>query len=408
MALASAGLADTKEVFMFKVGGFWFLLLAFLSAMFLFPVGPTYAGGKIQVGDDKWIDFGMGLRSSFQTTEDAAPDGRNPSTQAGVDNFRLYINGQIHKYLKFEVNTESTGGDTNDMFILDAIAKVEFNQYINLWFGRMLAAADRAEMSGPFFSSTYTFNKTPFYPQDFGNPHGGGAHAGKYGRDEGVNLWGALGEQKRLTYVVGAFDGLNGGANQTDQPLVAGRVSYNFLNVENNPGYYTSSTYYGAQGDIFTLAVAAQHQKDGAGSMSSSSDFTGMSADLLYEEVFGDGSVVTVEGEAKQFTANYGACVAGEECFGLFDGQAFMGKALYMMPDKVGIGHLQPYAGYTEVRPDVGPNQSEIEGGLNYIIDGHQAKASLFYQHGDINRFDFTNNGLKNTTIGFALQYQFL
>ena len=65
------------------------------------------------------------------------------------------------------------------------------------------------------------------------------------------------------------FNGLESsagaGPNQDDNLLYAGRVAYNFLSVEKNPGYYTSGTYYGISGDILTVAVAFQSPEDVAG-----------------------------------------------------------------------------------------------------------------------------------------------
>jgi hypothetical protein len=80
-----------------------------------------------------------------------------------------------------------------------------------------------------------------------------------------------------------------------------------------------------------------------------------------------------------------------------------------MFPQKIGMGQFQPYVVYTGVSPDQGNSQFEFEGGLNYIIDGHRAKASLFYQYGDIDRFDFSGLDNRNQyTIGLAVQFQLL
>ena len=114
-------------------------------------------------------------------------------------------------------------------------------------------------------------------------------------------------------------------------------------------------------------------------------------------------------GEFKHFEANYdkGTCSDGDFC--IFDGDSWLAKGLYMFPQKVGIGQFQPYVVYTGVSPDDGNSQFEFEGGLNYVIDGHKAKASLFYQYGDIDRFDFSGLDNRNQyTIGLALQFQLL
>ena len=68
----------------------------------------------------------------------------------------------------------------------------------------------------------------------------------------------------------------------------------------------------------------------------------------------------------------------------MFDGDSFSVVSLYLFPEKFGIGQFQPYVRYSGVYPDGSSNRDEIEGGVNYIIDGHNARVSLFYQYGDI------------------------
>lgn len=351
---------------------------------------PAFAGPKFEFGDDQWLSIGAGARVHFFAQEDHAADGENWSKHFGLENMRLYVNGQIHKYLKIEFNTDCTDclGDNSKgtMIVLDAIGKFEFNQYVNIWAGRQLVPSDRAELDGPYFQNTFDFNKTPFYPSDFGN-----FVAGRFGRDDGVNLWGAFFEDKRLTYVVGVFDGVDHTTSQRHRPntsdnlLWAGRVSYNFWDVEQNPGYYTSSTYYGKGGDILTLSFAAQRHEDGAGTAEDQSDFTGYSTDLLMEKILPNNGVLTLEGEYKVFQTGLTTTALNDpNCFCLFDGDSWTATGLYLFPDKLGIGQLQPYVRYTANNPDFSTSRSEIEFGTNYIIDGHNAKIALFYQYGDI------------------------
>jgi hypothetical protein len=239
-------------------------------------------------------------------------------------------------------------------------------------------------MSGPYYANTYDFNRTPFYPSDYSTTFGNGG-AGVYGRDNGLSIWGGLGEKKRFTYAVGAFGGLQGGANQDDNPLFGSRLSYNFLNVEDNPGYYTSSTYYGGAGDIFTIGFAIQYQEDGAGTETQPTDFTGYSVDLLWEMVLGGGGVITLESEFKTFDTDLSdIALADASCFCRFSGDAGMATLLYLFPQKVGIGQLQPYIGYTKNDPDYSADRDNIEVGVNYIIKGQNARISVFYDYGDI------------------------
>lgn len=354
-----------------------------LSVLIAAPLAE--AGKKLEIDDTKWISIGVGTRGSFTTIEDAAPNGDDWNNDFNLDSARVYLNGQVTEQIAFELNTECTfcGSDLEDYDILDAIVKFNLSPVFNVWVGRLLVPADRAEMSGPYYANVYDFNKTPFYPADYSTSFSNGA--GVYGRDQGVTFWGGLGEEARFTYAAGVFNGYDGAANQSDNLLYGARLSYNFLNVEKNPGYYTSSTYYGTAGDIFTVAIAAQYQEDGTGTELDPADFTGFSTDVLYETVLDGGGVVTMEGEYKNFDADLSAdALAAADCFCMFSGDAYMGTALYMFSKEVGIGKFQPYIRYTKNSPDDSSDRDEFEAGVNYIIDGQNARISAFYQYGDI------------------------
>ena len=211
-----------------------------LAGSLLLSAMGANAGGKIAIDDTKWISIGAAARGSFTTIEDAAPDG-DWSSDFNADSARIYVNGQIHQYIKFELNTEYIlcGNSALEEFaLLDAIAKFEINPYFNVWAGRLLVPAERQELNGPYYSTTYDAFKTPFVSSDFSVNFGGGG-AGVYERDHGVNVWARRAPGGALQYVLGVFSGLESsagaGPNQNDNLLYAGRVAYNFLSVEKNP-----------------------------------------------------------------------------------------------------------------------------------------------------------------------------
>lgn len=369
--------SSKKPVYRAGIGGLFALFIIFISGM-------AQAKAIYKLSDTRWISFGTGIKSSFKATENDAARDDGWSTDLTINNWRIYVNGQVHKYLKFEVNTECAHcEEEGDIEILDAIAKVDLKDYFNVWLGRMLVPADRGELSGPFFQNVFEFNKTPFYPSDFS---GEDREAGRFGRDEGINIWGGLGPEQRLTYVAGIFRGHRIKGELGDSPLYAARVSYNFWNVEKNPGYYTSSTYYGTAGDIFTVAAAFQYENDGAGTSQNPSDFLGTSVDFLMEKVLPGKDVLTLNGEYKYFVPNLSrAALSAANCFCIFEGHAYTATALYLFSEKIFVGQFQPYVRWTDNRPSHSSERNEIEAGLNYIIDGHNARVSLFYQYGDIN-----------------------
>ena len=103
------------------------------------------AGAKIVVDDTKWVSIGAGLRTTFTAVEDGADSGDSYSKDFAVQSARIYLNGQLHKYLKLEFNTECQNDCTadKDVEILDAIIKFEFRPEFNIWAGRMLQPTDR-------------------------------------------------------------------------------------------------------------------------------------------------------------------------------------------------------------------------------------------------------------------------
>ena len=352
----------------------------------------------LKTNDTRWIRLGAGYRGTGLWTENLT--GNLSSGHYSNDNARLYLNGQINQYLKFEVNTEcffcnnTAAGENPRMSynILDAIAKFEYNRYFNVWGGRMLAPTERGELSGPFFQATHDAFKTPFFSQDFSVKFGEGG-AGRYGRDDGVTFWGNAAPgfvPGTLGYAMGVFRGLESshtsGPNPSGTILTAVRVTYNFLNPEKNPGYYTSSTYYGKAGDILAVAFGMSYQKNGAGSSTYRSDFLGFVGDALFEKVLPNNiGIFTANGEYKQFYANYStAAFSDKDCFCMFDGKSWTVTGLYLIPHKIGIGQFQPYGRFTSVQPNHSSNREEIETGVNYIIDGFNARISAYYQHGDL------------------------
>lgn len=362
-----------------------------LAALTLGSVSVAQAGATFKIDDTKWVSVGVGLRTSFTAQEDAAgANGNKWNNDFNLDNIRLYINGQIHKYLKVEFNTDcQTCGNGGEVRVLDAIGKFEVEPEYNLWVGRMLVPAERREMNGPFYSAIYnTFAAgTPFDPADFNVViQDNGTSAGSYGRDDGTTFWGAAFDG-RFQYAVGFFRGLRGGANANDNVLYAQRFAYNFWDVEKNPGYYISGTYYGKGGDILTLGVSNQYQQDGAGTASDPGNFRGTAVDVLMEKVLPGGGVVTMNGEYKNYNISDGYSLASRDAgggFAMFEGNALDASAMYLFPQKVWIGQFQPFVRYVYVDPSTSSNRDVYEGGVNYIIDGHNANISLSYQYGDL------------------------
>lgn len=367
-----------------------------LVAGMVSTVPSAYAGGTIKVDDDKFISIGMGTRMSFNGVENGAANGSAWSNEFKIDNARIYINGGIHKYVKFAFNTEcfncNVGSGTNhfagtaNIGLLDAIGQFEFNELVNFWVGRTLVPTERGELNGPFYHAVFDGFRTPFNQADFSGNFGAGG-AGIYGRDNGAVFFGKVHPGgMHLQYVASVFQGLRSsagvGPNQSNSLKYAGRLTLNLLNDESNPGYYTSGTYYGTAGDILAIAVATEHQKDGSGSFANQSDFTSFVSDVLFEKVLGSAGVLTVNAEYKRLWAQNLAAFGQGDCFCMFSGNSYTAYALYLFPNEIGIGRFQPYGRYTNIDPQHSGTRYEWELGTNYVISGHNARISAYWRHG--------------------------
>jgi hypothetical protein len=394
-------------------------------------VPSAYAGGTIKVDDDKYISIGMGIRQSFNAVEDGAASGSQWSNSFNINNARIYINGGIHKYVKFAFNTEcfncavgsSSGsfGDRSTIGLLDAIGQFEFTETVNFWIGRTLVPTERGELNGPFYHAVFDGFRTPFNPADASGNIGPGG-AGLYGRDNGAVFFGKVHPGgTHLQYVASVFQGLRSGAgtpvvgpNERDSLKYAGRLTWNLLNDESNPGYYTSGTYYGTAGDILALAIGGEYQNAGSGSNANKSAFGSFVGDVLFEKVLpNNNGVFTANAEYKRYWAQDLAAAGNADCFCMFSGTSVTAYALYLFPQEVGIGRFQPYGRYTFVNSVHTSALDEFEFGTNYVISGHNARISAFWRTGSLNpaggptTLGAIAGGRHQDSIHLALQLQY-
>jgi len=347
---------------------------------------PSLAGAWVEVkGDgDRWMKFGAGFRSSFSTSNNAGTDAGGNATDFTLDNMRLYTLTSVHKNIIFEFNTEvrNTGAGnqrtddnnsatTHDIHVLDARATATIKGF-DIWFGKFLPPSERSNLDGPYFLNVYNFPlSTSPYP------------AVAAGRDQGIMIHKEYAGGK-FKWSYGMFEGRTNATNtdnnpdQSDNVQHALRATYNFWDPE--PGYYTTSAYYGAK-DVLAVAFVYRHENDGAGTGTTATtqgDFTGWNIDVLMEKKLSNGGVLNLEG------SYYDIDTDDIDDRTITQGQAYRMLASYMLPNKVGWGNFQPYVRYQHSDQDqcAGANcggtdfgtRGIMEGGLNYIIDGHNAK----------------------------------
>ena len=358
-----------------------------LSVLMLCMALPSLAGAWVTVkGDgDRWMKFGAGLRASYQTTSDSSLDARGGDI--ALEDMRLYTLTQVHKNIVFEFNTEVrskadndpsdyTDNSFHDMYVLDARATLTV-QGFDIWFGKFLPPSERSNLDGPYFLNVWDFPlATSPYP------------AIAAGRDQGVMIYKEY-EGGKFKWAYGAFEGRKNATNSDTNPdendnfQHGFRATYNFWAPE--PGYYTTSAYYGAK-DVLAVAFVARYEEDGAGTgltNTTQGDYFGWSVDVLMEKKLSSGAVVNLE------ASYYDTDTDDIDDGSITQGNAYRMLASYMLPNKVGWGKFQPYVRYQHASQDqcAGANcgstdfgtRGIMEGGLNYIIDGHNAKIMSSY-----------------------------
>lgn len=301
---------------------------------------------------DPKINIGTGLRVGYTLSTD-------PIDHSIGTNIRPYINGQVSKHIKFEANLDSDisvithdGGTTETIAtlrVLDAVIKLELDDLVNFWVGRFLPPSDRANLSGPYFQNSWNYPvQANLFPAIYA------------GRHDGAAYWGQV-KGGLFKWQLGMFDVTGSDRN----PLFAGRLVLNLLDPEG--GYYNSSTYYGTK-DILAIGGTIHYQKDGV--PGTGIDGAAIEAEVLFEKPINDGAAGTITAEAAYYNFN-----------DVDQGQSIVGNLSYLLPGKQGPGTLQPQARLQMMIPQTGDSYATIDGALNYIVDGHNCRFTLNYQH---------------------------
>ncbi|MBI1175716.1 MAG: hypothetical protein GC139_10700 [Sideroxydans sp.] len=364
----------------------------------------SYAGQTFTDGE-KSLSVGFGLRTSLTSLQNGAPNGTARSKTFDVENMRLYVSGQLNNMIKGTLNTERDA--TGKIVLMDGFTELGFSDTFNVRMGRLIPPTDRSNLDGPFYLNAWQFpGVVSAYPTL------------SIGRDNGILAWGKPMDGK-IVYSVGAFTGHNvaaGGSNDGGSLLYAGRVAFNLLDAEPAPAYYTASTYYGSK-DILTVALVYQTQKNAVGSSPAlRGDYKSWSTDLLFEKKLAGDGVVTMEGAYYKYglgTVDCGsgepgaaACVAGNNVGGLVAGKAYLATAAYLFPQQVGVGKFQPFVRLQNFKRDVSQTtnkQSDI--GVNYVMDGHNARISAVYSKLSDNRLAAALVNRNQFVLGYQFQF---
>jgi hypothetical protein len=324
---------------------------------------------------DKKLSYGVGLRAGYGVTAQSGADASLGVTTLDV---RPYIGGQVFSWLKFAGNLDLNGGNGTTVFshidVLDAVAQFEPSELFNVWMGRFLPPSDRANLSGPYYQNDWFFPTTANgYPNIYA------------GRADGAAVWGETGKGQ-FKYQAGVFETAPG--TSFAHSIYALRLTCNFLDPE--PGYYNSSTYYGTK-SVLALGGVIQYENLPDTVASTDNKLVAFNFDLLYEKPL-RGGALSLEGAYYNFDQGSGT---GQQ------GSSFWVLAGFLVGDRIGPGQVQPVARLQDFRPTGGGGSTyTIDGGLNYILDGHNTRAALVFANTNAPRVPAV------TTVQLGIQIQ--
>jgi hypothetical protein len=331
--------------------------------------------------DGKTLDVGVGIRTGLRLQSGSEPDAMN---DISLDTLLLEprFSGSVHRNVKWQANLVVTPfGETfalDTVSLMDLIAKFEIHSLFNIWLGRMLVPSDRSNFSGPWFMSAWN------YPGVYG-PVYVGPKTGPFGRDNGAVVWGDVAGGK-LKYYFGAF----GLENVAASPMFAGRLNVALIGEE--PGYYHSSTYYGAK-DIVAIGGGFEAQNAGSGmdpATGGPGDLLVLNADILAEKNLGGAGVITAEVAYYKYDE--------------FQPRkhAYFVLASYLFPQALGVGQLQPLVRLQQALPQdsSAPTWTIIDAFVTYVVDAYNMRVALGYQRTDLGG-DIVGNAIQ---LGVQIQ----
>lgn len=364
-------------------------LVAAVAAALMLPAMHAQAGGTITFGEDKSVSVGLGMRGSYSSVENGAPNGSSYSQNFSLDSARIYLSGSLNKNIKGMLNTEKDIAGEGFQ-VIDANVQIAIAPELTIWAGRFISPSDRANMAGPYYSlgGGYWAGIASRY----------GYNGGYIGRDDGVGVVGSVMGGK-LAYSIGAFEGNTafkiapvtlGTRTGSDGLMYAGRLQLDLWDAE--PGYYGTGNYLGSK-DILAFGIAGRSQQNGAYSTTATGDYASYSIDFLLEKKGVGPGALSFEAAGYDYDTS--------DVFLSEQGTAYSAGLGYIFDQKVGGGQFQPFVRYQKFSADSDIDTKRYDLGVSYIIDGYNAQLSGAFSNTEV------TGASDVSAFNLAMQFQF-
>lgn len=333
---------------------------------------PSFAAdgiAKFTFNDDQYLElhYLLQVQAYSQQVKDTTTDDKYWSKDSMIRRSRIILKGQAAQGVEFFMETDAPKQEDNNngkyLFTQDAYVDFTVAKELKIAFGHILLPFmhHNRQSAATLLCADYSAAVVPV--------------GGNVWRDTGVEFRGLL-ANGMVDYRIGIWDGKDRDAtatpviNKNDMPRYTGRVQVNLKDAEE--GFFYSGNYLGKK-SIISFGMGLDYQQDAFNGGTKAKDYTAWTIDVYFDHPVGGNNVLTLQG----------AYVNVKNSPFITGGNTEKADMYFAEGGFLINGTWQPVARYyykeTETTTGTKSKISEIAGGLNYYIKGHNANVKVEY-----------------------------
>ena len=345
---------------------------------------------KFTFGDDQYLELHYLLQvQGYSAYKDDGTESDYWSKDFMIRRSRVILKGQAAQGVEFFMETDAPKQEDNNngkyLYTQDAYIDFTIAKELKIAFGHILLPFmhhDR-QSAATLLCVDYTGAVVPV--------------GGNVWRDTGVEFRGLL-ANGLVDYRVGVFDGQDRVVktgqptiNKNDMPRYTGRVQINLKDAEE--GFFYSGNYLGKK-SIISFGAGIDYQQDAFKAGTKAKDYTAWTVDVYFDHPVAANNVLTLQAAYINVKNSPFMAKTPEEPE---EAKMYFAEGGFLIN-----GTWQPVARF--YYKDVDKSKvSEIAGGLNYYIKGHNANIKAEYAQELKDESGSTNN-FKNKKITVQCQ----
>ncbi len=334
------------------------------AALALVPMSASAWSPKLEVSDTTWVQLGYLHQFWYQSVDDGAATGDDPSNEFFTRRSRVMLLGQATENIYFFLNYDAAAGNgagaRQDPVLTDAMIDYRFSPAFNLVVGRQLVpfSIDNNTSAVTLTGIDYPTRALVNMPT---NP------SGAFWRDDGIQARGLLGDgmfDYRIGYFAGVRDPVT---NSESEGRMTGMFMINLASPQG--GWFFNQNSLGAL-DVLSFGIGYDQMSR---STAGFDDHKAMSIFFTAEKNVGFGHL-----SANASFYDWEGVGAPGGAF--YNGGTTSVLALALLPTN---SKWQPVLRWQNQDPDDGEKLDTIGIGVGYYISGHRANIKAEYSIDD-------------------------